>query len=238
MPSELHANYVSRRVYVMRYFLGSIVAFSMLACSSGSPNPTPGPNPNPMPTQQPAQKVYPDVTYPTDNLGFGAGQTLADHTFDAFLPSAPMGQTAKISLHDFYDPDGSRGINAIIVITSAEWCGACMAEASTLQGKIQQTWGSQGVQVIEFMLEDTQMRRTPDMVQAAADRWRARFNLTDMIVGIDPSFYFATGVSGTIGLPLNDVVDPRTMNVVARTNGYGPQEDTQIASLVAKNKIQ
>lgn len=180
--------------------------------------------------------VYTAPTYPDVSGGIAVGNVVPDKEWPAFLPSAPVGQTGTIHMHDFFDPDGSRGINAIVIITSAEWCGACQAEAQTLEGKIRSKWGPDGVLVMELMLEDTKYSRAIPDVTSAADRWRAKFGLTDMAVGIDPGFTFAH--SGTVGLPLNVIVDPRTMTMVSRADGYGASQDTQIANLVAKNKLQ
>jgi thiol-disulfide isomerase/thioredoxin len=219
----------------MRGLIG-FVALSLVACSSAAPtDPQKDPTKPVQPVEPAPTPVYTAPDYPAAS-GNNPGSIIPDKTWDAFLPSAPVGVTGKVSLHDFYDPDGTRGINALVIITSAEWCGACMSEAMTLEGKIKSKWGPDGVMVVELMLEDTQQNRAVPMVTAAADRWRAKFSLTDMAVGIDPAFTYAH--SGTNGLPLNVIVDPRTMTMVSRTDGFGASEDTDIASLVAKNKLQ
>lgn len=218
----------------MRGLLG-VVALTLVACSSAPSGPqNPDPTKPVQPTEPAPMPVYTAPAYPAAG-GFAPGQVVPDKTWDAFLPSAPVGVTGKVSLHDFFDPDGSRGINAVVIITSAEWCGACMAEAQTLESKIKSKWGADGVLVFEMMLEDTKYSRLVPDVTAAADRWRAKFSLTDMSVGIDPGFTFAH--SGTVGLPLNVIIDPRTMTMVSRTDGYGASEDTDIATLVAQNKL-
>jgi thiol-disulfide isomerase/thioredoxin len=222
-----------------RCVFGCLAAVVLVGCSSGNPNPDPkSMDPNTMPTvmEPPAKPVYEELTYPEGPYGKEPGSVLADVTFQAFLPNAPKQQLGQIALHDFFDPDGSRGINALVIISSAEWCGACMAEAMTLESKIKSKWGADGVQVIELIIEDTQMRRDMASVEAAADRWRAKFSLTDMIVGLDPAFTYAH--SGTNGLPLNVLVDPRTMTMVVRQDGAGGTIETKLSSLVAKNKIQ
>lgn len=219
----------------MRGLIG-FVALSLVACSSSAPTGSGGPNPMPTQVKEPDPvPVYQPTDYP-QSTGNNPGSVIADHTWDAFLPSSPVGVTGKLSLHDFFDPDGSRGINALLIITSAEWCGACMAEAMTLESKIKSEWGAQGVLVMELMLEDTQGNRAIPNVTGAADRWRAKFNLTDMAVAIGPEFTYAH--SGTNGLPLNVLVDPRTMTMVQRQDGSGGTIDSDIAKLVATNKIQ
>jgi len=220
----------------MRALFG-FVALSLVACSSApTPDPTQKDPTKPVQPMEPAPTpVYTAPDYPSAT-GKDPGSVIPDMTWDAFLPSSPVGVTGKMSLHDFFDPDGARGVNALLIITSAEWCGACMAEAMTLESKIKSQWGAEGVLVVELMLEDTTSNRGIPQVTAAADRWRAKFSLTDMSVGIDPGFTYAH--SGTNGLPLNVLVDPRTMQMVVRQDGSGGTIESQIATLVAKNKIQ
>jgi hypothetical protein len=220
----------------MRALVG-LVALTLVACSSAAPtDPQKDPNKPVQPMEPAPTPVYTAPDYPSASGALAVGNVVPDKQWPAFLPSAPVGVTGTVSMHDFFDPDGLRGINAVVIITSAEWCGACQAEAQTLEGKIRSKWGPDGVIVFELMLEDTKYSRAIPDVTAAADRWRAKFGLTDMSVGIDPGFTFAH--SGTVGLPLNAIIDPRTMTMVSRTDGYGASEDTDIANLVAKNKIQ
>jgi hypothetical protein len=218
----------------MRGLIALGLATTLVACSSAAP---PNPNPDPVKPVEPTPvPVYTATDYPqSTGTGNMAWQVAADFTWDAFLPGAPVGQTAKVSMKDFYDPDGSRGINALVIITSAEWCGACQAEAQTLENKIRTTWGQDGVMIMELMIENTVKDRTVPEVTAAADRWRAKFGFTDITVGIDPSFHFQQG--GTNGLPVNVVIDPRTMTAVQRTDGSSSVVDQQISKLVAKNKL-
>lgn len=210
----------------------------LVACSAAGPGPDPNPKPipDPKPVEPAPTPVYPTADYPqATGTGNMAGQVAADFTWDAILPGAPAGSTGPISMKDFYDPDGTRGINAIVIITDAEWCGACAAEAQTLEGRIQAKWGADGVAVMALMIEDTVKDRTVPNVTSAAERWSKRFNFTDIAIGVDPLFHFQK--PGTNGLPVNVVIDPRTMTTVARTDGASSVIDTQIAKLVAKNKL-
>lgn len=224
----------------MRHLVGCLIAASFVACSGGgnpNPNPNPGPGPGPM---EPAPKpVYTEQTWPSGTFGFNQGNVIRENLkFKAILPNAPSGTVGEVNFNDFYDSTGERGINSVLVITSAEWCGACQAEASTLESKIKSMWGAEGVFVVELMLEDTTMKRDDLSVTSAADRWRTKFSLTDMAVGIDPAFTMATGSSGTIGLPLNHVINPRDMTVALKQMGSGGTVESVISSMVAKNKIQ
>jgi len=218
----------------MRGWVVAVIGLGLFvsACSSA-----PAPNPEPQKQKEPdPTPVYPTADYPQGTgTGFQVGQVASDFTWDAFLPGAPTGQLAKVSMHDFYDPDGTRGINALVMITSAEWCPACMTESQALEGKIRQKWGAMGVQVMELMIEDKTQNKSLPAVTTAAENWRTKYQFADVTEALDPTFHFQK--SGTNGLPVNVIIDPRTMTTVARFDGESTAVDTQVANLVAKNKL-
>ena len=53
-----------------------------------------------------------------------------------------------------------------------------------------------------------------------AEQWRAKHGGKHFDIAIDPRFSFAT--FGENGLPTQLVVDPRTMQIVYRQEGYSP----------------
>ena len=222
----------------MRALIG-IAALSLIACSSAAPtgDPTkPDPNKPVQPVEPAPVPVYTTADYPTAPYGIEPGSTLADFEWTAVLAGAPKGTSSKIKLSDYYDPDGARGINAVLYVTSAEWCGACRAEAQTFESKIRSDWGAKGVLLLEAMIEDIPRVRTLEAILPAIDRWRSQYGLIDVTMPADPTFHFAR--SGTNGLPVNIIFDPRTMIVKARLDGFGPAAESAINSLVNANKIQ
>jgi thiol-disulfide isomerase/thioredoxin len=162
-----------------------------------------------------------------------AGQTVPDFEWTAMLPGATS--PSKLKLSGLYDPDGSRGLNAILAVEQAEWCGPCRQEAQEFESKVGKTWGKDGVFVLDLLIEDIQKKNDDVSLLKAVNNWRADFKLTDIAVVLDPTFYFA--VSTTMGIPVNVIIDPRTMQVVKRYEGSTPAVDTSISSLVAKNKL-
>jgi hypothetical protein len=156
--------------------------------------------------------------------GYGAGAT----------------DTTTLDIHDLFDCDGSKGINAIIFDTSATWCGACQQEASSLESAIKSSLGANGAAFITLMGEDAAQGSKPTM--ATALNWRNQFHLADVTVVADPArvFYQTKGLGGSIGLPFNVLVDPRTMTVVKFVEGYsGPwSADPDFQKLVAQNTPQ
>src|SRR5262245_61872445 len=61
--------------------------------------------------------------YPEARYGYEAGD-VSPPTL-SWQGSAEQGRALGVSLADYFDCDGSRGINAILVDQSAAWCGPC-----------------------------------------------------------------------------------------------------------------
>jgi hypothetical protein len=172
-----------------------------LGCSS-SPAPVVEPAP---PTQAVTVGTYPDGPY-----GIHVGDTIPP-TF-TWSGLAPGGTPQQYASTDFFDPDGTKGINAIVFDSSATWCGACQQEASSLEGIIANNWGPNGVAVITLMVEDG--NHTPSSDINVAQAWMTDWHLKNVPVALDPKFGFAVYVNGSLGLPYNVLVDPRTMKVI------------------------
>lgn len=170
--------------------------------------------------------------YPTENLGVKVGKVVPKKTWQGFAEGTAT-DVVTVALEDFYDCSGDKGVNAIILDTSATWCGACIEETNALRAKFKNTWKDLGIKVITLMIEDeASMPATTDTALA----WKNQFNLdADFIVVADPNFSFAASAGGTtIGLPLAVVVDPRTMTVVSVEEGY-PSDFAAIEALATKN---
>ena len=57
-----------------------------------------------------------------------------------------------MSAADLFDCDGTKGINAIVFDVSAEWCAACVSEASDFKMLIPQ-YQMLGVKAVTLMVE-------------------------------------------------------------------------------------
>jgi len=124
-------------------------------------------------------------------------------------------QVSTISILDYFDCDGSKGINALLVDVSATWCGACQQEAMDLPGQVS-GWSGKGIRVLTLMIEDENMN--PATTQTALD-WKNAFGLTQIAVAADPNFTLSPS-SGAVGLPMQVLIDPRTMQIVEVDQGY------------------
>jgi len=133
----------------------------------------------------------------------------------------------NINIADFFDPDGSKGINAILLDTSATWCGACNSESGAMEQCFSADWSGLGVTAVVNLCDN-------GVTTAMAQQWKTNYSLTDVNVGIDPNGSFFD--SGTNGLPINVVVDPRTMKIVDRENGSNGGCNSAVAPLAMQNK--
>src|SRR5438105_4803394 len=83
----------------------------------------------------------------------GGGPADTGASVSCTYPSGPYGSTAGsfvegdfawtcagngVSAADLFDCDGTKGINAIVFDVSAEWCAACVSEASDFKMLIPQ----------------------------------------------------------------------------------------------------
>jgi hypothetical protein len=141
-----------------------------------------------------------------------------------------------VSMEDYYDCDGTKGINAVLLLTSATWCGSCQQEAMLLKGtgSTYAKWQELGIKVITLMIDDAQPNQPATLKTAEA--WKAQFKLENAVVA-DPSFSFAPPTGGSIGLPYQVLVDPRTMTIVDVQEGYSGSHASTL-ELAAKNAPQ
>ncbi len=211
----------------------ALAALALVACSASDP--TSSSSTAAVTEPAPAAKALPVCAYPEGPYGFKVGNVIPpDLKWDGVVAG---GSAVTYSTNDFFDCDGSKGLNAVIFDSSAEWCGACQAEAQELEGFIRTTWGQNGVAVITLMMEDLNHKPSTDL--ALAKNWASKFHLQNVPVVLDPNFDFAKGTSGTIGLPYNVLVNPRTMKVVKVPYAPGAGgHDAAIDALIAANQQQ
>jgi hypothetical protein len=110
---------------VTRLILLPLGALALAACSSqvSLGDPTPGVHPvDPGGTTPPVLAIpdpKPELTYPEGPYGKTAGSVIPNLSWEGYKNGT--GDWGTISLLDYYDPDGSKGINAIKVNLAATW---------------------------------------------------------------------------------------------------------------------
>jgi hypothetical protein len=172
--------------------------------------------------------------YPKGPYGVTVGKTLDPSLqWQGFVPNATTASTVKIT--DLYDCDGSKGINAIVVDSSGQWCIACQGIAKEIPSWFSpkgDNWTKLGVQMLTLVIQNNNYE--PATV-TTAQQWRALFSLTELYVVADPADTFPTNA-----LPSQLLVNPRTMKVVRDlsldTTATADGADPQVADLATKNK--
>jgi thiol-disulfide isomerase/thioredoxin len=175
--------------------------------------------------------------YPTAGLGFGVGKVVPPHhTWKGFPDNSLATSTpVDVAFDDYYDCDGSKGVNALLVDTSALWCGACQEAASHFTQEIKSSWAALGIHVITLMVDDAQPGQ-PATIKTVTG-WKTTYKLDNSTVVVDPGFTFAPPGETTIGLPVEVIVDPRTMKIVDSQEGYSGDYSALIA-LAKKNAVK
>jgi hypothetical protein len=125
------------------------------------------------------------------------------------------GNAASVSIADYFDCDGARGVNALLLDESATWCADCSKEAATIAPEVGSSWASAGVNVVTLMSQDEQQH--PATLDTAL-AWRNEYALTAGAVCADPKWttkLWGGASSAGNGFPTNVLIDPRTMKIVA-----------------------
>jgi hypothetical protein len=168
--------------------------------------------------------------YPSENVGKETGDTVEGSlTWEGYADGAT--ETSDVSIMDYHDCSGRKGINAILAVQSATWCGVCQAEAQDIAANMKSgSWPGMGIRVLTLMIQDAD--ESPATL-ATALNWRNEFDLSDTVVAADPSFSFEP--SGTeVGLPVIIVIDPRDMQVLDVQQGASGEHNL-LESLAEKN---
>ncbi|HEY2370346.1 MAG TPA: hypothetical protein VGH87_28315 [Polyangiaceae bacterium] len=224
--------------------LSLVLSAFLLACSDASPPATTGdagsapPGDDASAPADDASTVVPEAappacTYPKGPYGVGLNKVLSPNSsWQGYAASDTSVTTLKMS--DLFDCDGSKGINAIMIDVSAGWCAACETQAHD-EGQLTSQYDAAGVKTITLLIMDA--AEQPATTQTALD-WRTTYDLLDVGVYADPNFLLQPNEQ-SIGLPITYIVDPRTMTIVAGTEGYGstypPQPNAQAIALAKKN---
>jgi hypothetical protein len=152
-------------------------------------------------------------TYPGGPYGVDQGNTLSGSlSWQGYR--AQSDAVATVSVQEYFDCDGARGINAVLFTTEQWNCGACQMEAATLASEAPQ-WAALGIQVVVLLIAG------PNDGPATMDdawQWKTLNGLASVTVLADPNWLLTSGDS--VGTPLESVVDPRSMRVVYVQEGY------------------
>lgn len=150
------------------------------------------------------------LLYPARPYGLKQGEVFPRVKFKGYR--AGSSNWEGIDIAEYYDPDGSKGINAILYVVSAEWCNPCREETKELPKLLDCQYKSRGAKFIQALVED----KDGDYAsQPTLERWIKQFKLNYNLVLDDEHITWAKGA----GIPLNFFIDPRTMKIVRIKEG-------------------
>ncbi|MEO7097207.1 MAG: redoxin domain-containing protein [Polyangiales bacterium] len=148
--------------------------------------------------------------YPAGPFGLKRGQVFPNLALHGYRDGA--GAWTDITLRDYFDPDGSRGIHGIYLTVSAPWCAGCVAEARSFPALYRDTYQGKGARLITALVQDGASKPA---TQKTVDAWIAAYDINYDVVA-DPELNTVrmdASSSGSLALPYNYVIDPRTMRI-------------------------
>ena len=161
----------------------------------------------------------------TSKPGGGGGPAPSGpQSIDASLswPGFAEGSTeaSSVALAAYHDPDGSKGIHALLITEVSFSCAACLTETHDIVKNLAGPWKTLGVRVVQLVIDDATGHLGKSTIDSAK-AWRDATGTT-FAVGADPSFSFSH--DGSNPMPQVLIVNPRNLAVVSRVEGYDPSE--------------
>jgi hypothetical protein len=172
-----------------------------------------------------------ECRYPLGPYGEQSGETVPPGlAWQGYRDQGPSAGT--VSIEDYLDCDGKKGVRALLVDQSAVWCGVCQQTAAQLEAEMRNGWRERGIRVLMLVTESADRR--PATV-ATAHAWGARFGGEGLTVVADPGYSFRDTAGAALApLPFRVLVDPRTMAVVDVSVG-GTNDYSSVLALAEKN---
>ena len=166
---------------------------------------------------------------PPSNEGFLQVGDVLDPTMAWAGYAEGSSEAGTVTLADYADPDGKKGITALLITEGQADCGPCIKEAKDIVANLPERWTPAGIKVLQLVVSDAAGNPA---TTAVASTWKQHAAAT-WAVAADPNFTFAQ--AGSNPSPTQVLVDPRTLTIVDRLEGYRP-ELPELEALAAKNK--
>jgi len=151
--------------------------------------------------------------YPVGPFGFVTGQVFPNVTLQGYVGGT--GPWTTISTKDYFDPDGSKGINGLMITIGAPWCAGCTAEGASLPSLYASKYQALGARFLSAIVQDAS---SAPATQATVDAWVKSYK-TNYDIAADPDLLTVhlegSGGGGSLPLPYDYVIDPRTMRITA-----------------------
>lgn len=191
-----------------RLAVALLLALGALACGTNKPELPPG---------LPEPETCVQIGYPEGPFGTEPGSVGRNACFRGWTQPdrvEPVEATLEsISLGDYHDPDGTRGVRLLLVNTAALWCSACRIEHETLPEHVEEL-GPRGLVVLSALFQGTGGEpATFDDLVAWVETYQPNFPML-----LDPDYSFGVYASAETA-PLNLVIDARTMKILKKYIG-------------------
>ncbi len=177
---------------------------------------------------------YVPFAYPEPPYGVATGATMENMEFLGWHNPIGAGfaldTTVPVRIADFYDPNGEKGIELLMINAVAVWCGVCRTEYADLRTEgIHAKYGPRGLALLGILFEDNDGGPADyaDLVN-----WSNSYQV-DFPFVLDPGFksgvYFDRSAT-----PMNMLIDARTMEILTVVTGYNPQIYETIDSILTQ----
>jgi len=160
-----------------------------------------------------------ECAWPSGTVGLNNGEMMEEGLrWSGFAGGEPT-VFREVAVEEFYDCDGTHGIDALLFTTSKYNCSRCRREADELESEIAR-WREAGlrIEVITMLIDNPAGDRNPD--EEACATWINEHDLENVWVVGDPTVTFFT--SGRFATPMRAVVNPRNMQIMEIVQGNDP----------------
>lgn len=188
-----------------RSLLLSSSLWVVLACGSGAPQ---------IPDELLDCDCQSDGDYPKGPYGSEVGDTVEDFSFRGLRNPEESEEWEELSFSDYYDPDGKKGFTLLLFNTAAVWCQPCVIEHSDLPAQASK-YEDDGLAIFSALFQDAEGEPADETTLLT---WTRTFG-TNFAMALDPSYQMGR-YGPAASPPLNLVVDPRDMTILARFVGY------------------
>jgi hypothetical protein len=172
------------------------------------------------------------ASYPTgavDNVEAKVGDVFPDIAFEGY--PAGSSEWSPVAMHDFYDPDGKKGIRAILLVGAVSWCPACNDFAKNTWNPMYQALSPRGLRLVHTLRQGG-TRVGDQATRTTVEAWATKFSplYDNLLDARERTFAVQPDPSGT---PWVFVIDPRTMQITA-THAGGPKPQ-ELETLLVRN---
>jgi hypothetical protein len=170
------------------------------------------------------------IPYPEGPYGGVAGSVIPDLAFEGYPQHSST--WSSVALHELYDPDGSKGVKVILLISSVAWCPTCQAMAKEDFPTVFAKYDGLGVRFVHVLRE----RATPGQpaTRQSLEDWRGRYHFQfDDLFDPEELTYSLEGKAE--GTPWIAYIDPRTMIVRSVVSNYGALRRPIIDTILKQN---